>query len=115
MPVTSPMPIDSAAPTADELPGREYLPVAQLDFDPQNPRFPAEVAGGPVEQLIERFVRDERLQEIIASIADHGYFAGEPLLVVPHGDRYHVIEGNRRLAALKLLTGELKADRKSVV
>ena len=107
--VSSPTPSNTAEQTTDELPDRENLQVDQLDFDPQNPRFSAEVAGGPVEQLIERFVRDERLQEIIASIADHGYFAGEPLLVVPHGDRYHVIEGNRRLAALKLLSGELKA------
>ena len=93
---------------SDEQPIREYLPVAALDFDPQNPRFPAVVANGPVNELIERFIRDERLLEIITSIADQGYFDGEPLLVVKAANaRYLVIEGNRRLAALKLLTGEL--------
>jgi len=98
-----PNPIDS-----NEQPTQEYLPVAVLDFDPQNPRFPDVVNSGPVNELIERFIRDERLLEIIASIADQGYFDGEPLLVVGDGQgRYHVIEGNRRLAALKLLTGEL--------
>ena len=115
-------------------PKREHLPVSQLDFDPHNPRFPPEVANGPVAELIERFVRDERLLEVLNSIADQGYFAGEPLLVVrqpPHQvamdlkaevsksadgaqggaevqeveSRYFVIEGNRRLAALKLLNG----------
>ena len=91
-----------------EQPDREYLPVAMLDFDPHNPRFPDIVNTGPVNELIERFIRDERLLEIITSIADQGYFDGEPLLVVRASqDRYHVIEGNRRLAALKLLTGEL--------
>lgn len=91
-----------------EKPIREYLPVSALDFDPQNPRFPSEVASGPPGDLMERFIRDERLLEILTSIADHGYFDGEPLLVVEHViGRYHVIEGNRRLAALKLLTGEL--------
>lgn len=91
-----------------EQPDREYLPVAVLDFDPNNPRFPDIVNTGPVNELIERFIRDERLLEIITSIADQGYFDGEPLLVVKTSqDRYHVIEGNRRLAALKLLTGEL--------
>jgi len=99
------MPIHTASA---ELPTREYLPVAVLDFDPHNPRFPDAVNEGNVGELIERFVRDERLLEIITSIADKGYFDGEPLLVVRYGqDRYHVIEGNRRLAALKLLTGEL--------
>ena len=91
-----------------EQPTREYLPVAMLDFDPHNPRFPDAVNEGDVDELIERFVRDERLLEIITSIADKGYFDGEPLLVVRYEqDRYHVIEGNRRLAALKLLTGQL--------
>ena len=98
-----PTPIDSV-----DQPTREYLSVAALDFDPQNPRFPDVVNSGPVNELIERFIRDERLLEIITSIADQGYFDGEPLLVVNTGQgRYHVIEGNRRLAALKLLTSEL--------
>lgn len=93
-----------------EQPTREYLPVSVLDFDPQNPRFPEAVNSGPVSELIECFIRDERLLEIVTSIADQGYFDGEPLLVVGIGNgngRYRVIEGNRRLAALKLLTGEL--------
>jgi hypothetical protein len=86
-------------------PKRKTVPVNLLDFDPENPRFPPEIAHGPIGTLIERFVRDERLLEVMASIADHGYFEGEPLLVVAHGNRYHVVEGNRRLAALKLLSG----------
>lgn len=91
-------------------PLREHLKVELLDFDPENPRFPPEIASGKSEELIERFIRDERLLEIITSIADQGYFEGEPLLVVPNGDdRYFVIEGNRRLAALKLLNGLIKA------
>lgn len=88
-------------------PRREHLAVSVLDFDPDNPRFPPEIASGPTEELIERFIRDERLLEVIESIADQGYFEGEPLLAVAYGERYHVIEGNRRLAALKLLTREL--------
>ena len=92
-----------------DQPARRSLTVASLDFDPHNPRFPAEVAAGPVTDLIERFVRDERLLEVVNSIADQGYFAGEPLLVVwqKETDRYIVVEGNRRLAALKLLSGLL--------
>src|SRR5690606_2419857 len=78
-------------------------------FDRNNPRFPPKVAQGPLEVLMQRFVRDERLMEIIESIGNHGFFPGEPLLVVPDGDDdYRVVEGNRRLAALKLLVRELE-------
>lgn len=93
--------------TDHSKPKPERIKVALLDFDPENPRFPPEVAGGPVEDLVERFVRDERLLEIAASIADQGYFEGEPLLVAKRDGRYDVIEGNRRLAALKLLTRQI--------
>jgi ParB-like nuclease domain len=88
----------------------ESLLVAHLNFDSNNPRFPPKIAQGPVEDLLQRFVRDERLLEIIESIGNHGFFPGEPLLVVPEGKGdYRVVEGNRRLAALKLLAGELDA------
>lgn len=90
-------------------PKSDVLPVSQLRFDKRNPRFPTDVANGSEDLLLERFVRDERLLEIIDSIGDQGYFPGEPLLVVPTGrGKYTVVEGNRRLAALKLLTGELE-------
>lgn len=87
----------------------ELLAVSSLHFDRNNPRFPQNVAQGPLEALMQRFVRDERLLEIIESIGNHGFFPGEPLLVVPDGDNdYRVVEGNRRLAALKLLVRELE-------
>lgn len=102
-------PTTSASASA---PTRKHILVRLLDFDPSNPRFPAEIAAGNSDELIERFIRDERLLEIITSIADQGYFEGEPLLVVPYtADRFHVIEGNRRLAALKLLTGEIQVPQ----
>ncbi len=99
--------------TQDNDPIRDNIAVARLDFDPHNPRFAPEIAGGPEGELIERFIRDERLLEVLNSIADQGYFSGEPLLVVgvPDTDRYHVIEGNRRLAALKLLNGLIEVPQ----
>lgn len=43
----------------------------------------------------------------MVSIADQGYFEGEPL-VIENGstDTYLVAEGNRRLTALKVLNGQ---------
>ncbi|MES2279948.1 MAG: ParB/RepB/Spo0J family partition protein [Pseudomonadota bacterium] len=89
----------------DETPISEVIDVSKLEFDKENPRFPVDINALDEDALIERFVRDERLQEIVESIGDHGYFPGEPLLVVPKRGKYIVVEGNRRLAALKLLNG----------
>jgi hypothetical protein len=91
------------ATTNAEQPVTGKLPVNNLDFDKENPRFPTEIGKSSEKILIERFIRDERLLEIVQSIADQGFFPGEPLLVVKNGRRYTVVEGNRRLAALKLL------------
>jgi hypothetical protein len=41
---------------------------------------------------------------IADSIARHEYFKSEPLIAVPHGALFRVIEGNRRLTALRGLT-----------
>lgn len=94
----------------------KMLPVKQLTFDSKNPRFPSEIASGPTELLLEKFIKDERLLEIVDSIGNHDFFHGEPLLVVPlkksakaNAASFKVVEGNRRLAALKLLSGELQS------
>jgi hypothetical protein len=94
--------------TTSSQPASTLLKVADLEFDKKNPRFPKEIAKGSPEDLIERFIRDERLLELVESIGDHGFFPGEPLLVVRDKGHNVVVEGNRRLAALKLLNNEIK-------
>ena len=78
-----------------------------LDFDPENPRFPRAVNEGPINKLIERMAREERIVELMESIGQQGYFPGEQLIAVRDGERYIIAEGNRRLAAIKLLNGQL--------
>ncbi len=93
---------------------KKDLKVADLQFDPFNPRFAIELASGPLDKLLERMIRDERLQELMQSIGLQDYFDGEPLLVTetePGKGKYHVVEGNRRLAALKLLNGEINPTK----
>ncbi len=91
----------------------ELLDVKFLDFDKKNPRFPESIASGPTDKLLEKFIKDERLLEIVDSIGNHDFFHGEPLLVVEETKKnarikkYKVVEGNRRLAALKLLNREI--------
>ncbi|MXY78737.1 MAG: hypothetical protein F4Y94_03365 [Chloroflexi bacterium] len=83
----------------------------RLRLDPENPRLPREQdwASASEDRLLKEFFRRYNLIELARSIADKGFTPrhAEALLVVddpPHADHYIVIEGNRRLATLKLLT-----------
>ena len=84
------------------------LPVNSLRLDPDNPRLPESVSTDREADLVEILARDYSLLELGQSLADNGYFAEEPLAVIRDTPRrsnsFTVIEGNRRLAALKLLT-----------
>ena len=76
-----------------------------LDFDSENPRL-AESVGTEVHTEFEllRFLwKEMNVKEVALSIVAKGYFEHEPLFAVKHGSRYTVIEGNRRLAAVKIL------------
>lgn len=90
----------------------QLVPVADLHFDPQNPRF-ARYFGledQPEPVVIERMVKAENVQELMGSIGEQGYFSGEPLLVAKANGKLIVVEGNRRLAALKLLLGQINSQ-----
>ena len=55
------------------------------------------------------------VKELVMSIAASGFFSHEPLVVAQEGGKNVVIEGNRRLAAVKVLLNpalaeDLKAD-----
>ncbi|MGJ7488762.1 ParB N-terminal domain-containing protein [Variovorax sp. ZT4R33] len=85
------------------------IPTADLQFDPENPRFYRLNDASNVESVVEEMLDKEGAQNLMLSIGQKGYFAGEPLLVVSKDGNapYTVVEGNRRLAAVKLLNGEI--------
>ncbi|QNA82809.1 hypothetical protein G4G27_01365 [Sphingomonas sp. So64.6b] len=80
------------------------VPVEWLQFDPINPRFTpdADVDGGSDVAVIRFLNRHADLGELLQSIANSGYVDIEPLIVLIDGGKLIVLEGNRRLAALKL-------------
>src|SRR5581483_4346641 len=82
--------------------------VSDLLLDPDNPRLPASLDTSDQGALLRFFDENYNLDEIAVSMAEAGYFAEEPMLTVPSSDagRYVVVEGNRRLATLKLLLDE---------
>lgn len=102
------------APMTHEI---KMIPLSDLLFDPDNPRLPKEFRGKRDEgAVITHMLRDESLIELMKSIGQTGYSASEPLLIVPDGEKCIVVEGNRRLAALKLLSNpELATIRRKSV
>lgn len=77
--------------------------VNDLLLDEQNPRLPTTV-GKRQEEMIAYIARTTSISEIMEAIAENDFFPGEPLIVVPNGKgKFVVVEGNRRLTALKLL------------
>lgn len=81
------------------------IEVSKLFFDPQNPRLPQKLIGeNDQDKVIDYLLRTGNITELMKSIAETGYSNAEPLLVIrKEEDSYIVVEGNRRLAALKLL------------
>src|SRR5580692_11632967 len=75
-----------------------------LDFDPDNPRLVEDGTKNPSEEhIIGLLAETADLSEVVESIAANGYFDIEPLIVLFVKDRFRVLEGNRRLAAIRLI------------
>lgn len=92
----------------------------KVRLDPENPRFPvlAENAAQAEEALIRHLLKGAELQELIESIGANGYLSFEPIIVL--GDETTkdedlvVVEGNRRVAALKLFRNAALARKLKV-
>lgn len=80
------------------------LSVTTLRLDPLNPRIPDVSADPSQRDLIVDLVEHENVAELARDIVEQGYSPLERLLgYVEEGGDTFVLEGNRRLAALKLL------------
>src|SRR4051794_40767901 len=88
--------------------------VAELLLDPENPRLPADLDNLNQHALVRYFDDSYNLDELADSMLKEGFFGEEPLLTIPgtDGGTRIVVEGNRRLATLKLL---LDADARAAV
>lgn len=82
---------------------RKKISVTTLHLDPLNPRLPSSKQNLTQNEIIAELIRHDNVLTLAQRIAGNGYFSFEPLVVIKEKFGTVVVEGNRRLAALKLL------------
>lgn len=84
---------------------RKTSKISTLLLDPQNPRIPLSDQGLSQDELLAELIEHDKVKELAKNIVANGYYTDELLIAAPRpGDgKLVVIEGNRRLAALKAL------------
>lgn len=97
------------------FPDAANVAVDLLDLDKRNPRITETLRNASQRELLLHLGMEYSLIRLARSIARHGYFPSEPLIAIKEDGRLVVVEGNRRLATLKLLRspellGELPLD-----
>jgi hypothetical protein len=92
------------------------IAVADLLLDADNPRLPEDRQGTSQATLLRYLYDNSALDELVRSLADNGFFQHEPLIAVagPGRGKYTALEGNRRLAALKILLGVPEAKEEEI-
>ena len=81
----------------------EMISPSTLRLDSNNPRLQRAGHDADEDELLAILWREYSVDEVAMSIAESGFFPHEPLFVAEEGDQLVVIEGNRRLAAVRLL------------
>ena len=87
------------------------VPVKLLALDRRNPRLVAADTEATEVNIIAQLYRSEDLSELLQSIAANGYMDIEPLVVLQDNQCLTVLEGNRRLAAIRLFEQPDLADK----
>jgi hypothetical protein len=79
--------------------------LGDLLLDPENPRLPEDLLGASQDEILKYLYDFDSLDEIAESVSLNGYFPNEHVIVLPPSSdgRRIVVEGNRRVASLKIL------------
>lgn len=86
---------------------RQQISINSLDFDQQNPRLTKD--STTQEMAIQGILENEATSciELLQDLVEYGISPNDiPIALESDNNRYVVLEGNRRLLALKLLAGD---------
>jgi uncharacterized protein len=79
------------------------LAVMGLLLDPENPRIPPSATVPGQRELIAELIEHDDVLGLAKDIAEDGYFPVEALIGHVEDGKTYILEGNRRLASLKIL------------
>lgn len=82
---------------------RKKISVTTLRLDISNPRLSETTKKLNQNEIIDYLIENEKIYELAVDIATKGYFLNEQPIVVKENGKYHVLEGNRRVSASKIL------------
>lgn len=77
--------------------------LSELRLDPFNPRLRKDEEGSDEPKLISIMLDRFKIEEVAESVLVAGWLEQDPLIAVVEDDECRVVEGNRRLTAVKLL------------
>ena len=92
-----------ATASGEQMYAPEYVPVDDLHLDSRNPRIQQVGEDLDEQSILGILWREYSVEEVALSIAQNGFFPHEPLFAAEEDGKLIVIEGNRRLAAVRLL------------
>lgn len=85
----------------------EFVSVDRLLLDEENPRLPEDLVPRTQEKMIAYIASKGAIEDLMSSIGKNGFFVGEALVAYRNDKdkpgQLRVIEGNRRLTAVKLI------------
>lgn len=83
----------------------QNIKLKSLKLDHKNPRLSefGITEKSPEEEILQILWDEMAVNELMYSIVSNGFWDYEPLIVMEDGDDYITIEGNRRLAAVKII------------
>lgn len=92
-----------------------HMTADALSFDKKNPRLVEQNLNKATEDKILNILWSEMaVKDLVMSIQANGFFETEPLLVVKEREENVVVEGNRRLAAIKAILHPDKIQNKGM-
>ncbi|MGZ8218909.1 hypothetical protein [Methylomagnum sp.] len=80
----------------------QFIELSRLKLDPENPRLPLSIERDE-SSMLDYIAESTAIEDLMGAIAENDFFPGEPVVGIPDGNDFIVIEGNRRLAAVLLL------------
>ncbi|AWQ20155.1 hypothetical protein C1N63_15705 [Pantoea ananatis] len=82
---------------------RLSLSVPNLRLDKENPRIPSYITIRTTKDILNYLFENEKIERLAHKIVEKGFISHDPIYVIKESEGYVVVEGNRRISALKCL------------